>query len=208
MHVRTARGWHNGRLLNSGRLEPPVRSQRAAVPVSSGRYLGEHERVHIADRLREKASLRTIAAELGRSPSTISREIRRNGALWRGAEWTYRPQPRFTASMVMISDRPAEAADRAVPGHWEGDCVGGAGHRSAIGTLVERTTRFTMLVHVPNGHRAEHFHQALTTTISRLPPHLRRRPPPSVPTYLWVLVGAGRQSGTWSHGVVRGAESE
>ncbi|WP_369265282.1 IS30 family transposase [Streptomyces sp. R35] len=251
----------------------PVRSERAAVPASAGRYLREDERIHIADRLREKASIRAIAAELGRSPSTVSREIRRNGALWRGTQWTYRPhaaqaraearrprpkpgkigqsprlrdyiqeglerrwspeqiaqqlrrdfpddpemhvthetiyqalyvqgrgelrreltralrsgrarrkphrqsnkrQPRFTAPMVMISERPAEAEDRAVPGHWEGDCIVGPGHRSAIGTLVERSTRFLMLVHLPDGHRAERFHLALADTVKQLPPHLKR----------------------------------
>jgi IS30 family transposase len=76
--------------------------------------------------------------------------------------------------MVMISERPPEAADRAVPGHWEGDLIVGKGGASAIGTVVERTTRFTMLVHLPGGHDAVTVRDALATTILTLPSHLRR----------------------------------
>ncbi|HEX6922123.1 MAG TPA: IS30 family transposase [Actinomycetes bacterium] len=75
---------------------------------------------------------------------------------------------------VMISERPAEAADRAVPGHWEGDLILGARNASAIGTLVERQTRFVMLLHLPAGYGAEAVRDAITTTITTLPAQLRR----------------------------------
>jgi len=76
--------------------------------------------------------------------------------------------------MVMISQRPAEVADRAVPGHWEGDLILGKANRSAVGTLVERSTRYVMLLHLPDGGNAAAVRDALITTLGTLPTELRR----------------------------------
>ncbi|MFD5589802.1 IS30 family transposase [Streptomyces sp. NPDC058733] len=272
INTKTGRRWRNGRSAdNRQKAAPPI---HAVVPPSGpSRYLCEADRILIADRLREKASVRAIAAELGRSPSTISREIRRNRTNGPRGQWYYRPyaaqaradarrprpkpgkigqnpelrdfiqhhlerrwspeqicqalkgrfpdrpemhvthetvyqalyvqgrgelrrelaralrtgrtyrrphrsstkrQPRMAPNMVMISERPAEAADRAVPGHWEGDLIIGKGHKSAIGTLVERSSRFVALVHLPDGRQPAQMRDALIRTISALPAQLKR----------------------------------
>lgn len=77
-------------------------------------------------------------------------------------------------NIVMISERPQEVEDRAVPGHWEGDLIIGKGGRSAIGTLVERTSHFVMLFRLPKGRTAEGVRIGLTRTIAKLPAELHR----------------------------------
>jgi IS30 family transposase len=76
--------------------------------------------------------------------------------------------------IVSIAERPPEVEQRAVPGHWEGDLLIGKAGRSAIATLVERQTRFTMLIQLPHGRTAESVRTALTENIQRLPEALRR----------------------------------
>jgi IS30 family transposase len=251
----------------------------------SGRYLSFLEREEIALLFAQQFGVREIARQIGRDPSTISRELRRNAAT-RSARWDYRassaqwhadrrvtrPKASKLASddrlrtyvqdklsgpgrwspeqitrrlridfpddksmrvsheaiyqalyvqgrgalrrelteclrtgrairkpkrrqnvrgkrsippEIMISERPAEIEDRAVPGHWEGDLIVGSG-QSAIGTLVERKTRYVMLVHLPRlaelaegergwtGRGAETVRDALAATITTLPHELRR----------------------------------
>jgi len=234
----------------------------------SGRYLSLVEREEIAVGLAAGQSVRVIAAGLGRSPSTISREVRRNSrgrryyralaaqgqAQWRARRpkmarlagdavlrawvqdklehrWSpgqisvmlereFPDDPGMRVShetiyqsiyvqgrgalrrelavclrtgravrkprrregerrgripgMVMISERPAEAADRAVPGHWEGDLIIGAGNKSAIGTLVERSTRFVLLLHLPDGYSPDRVAAAMTEAMGGLPEAIRR----------------------------------
>jgi transposase, IS30 family len=264
---KTGHWWKNGgQVTRNGvtRVVEPVINRHPASP-GSPRYLSEDERVLIADGVRAGRSARSIAAGLGRCPSTVAREIMRNRdpvtgeyrphaahqhmlarrprpkqrrlasdhelrllvqgyldkhwspeqivrqlrvehsvtiaaetiyqALYSPAQVlqrdprvalrTKRPyrrprrrgdarRSRFIAPVRLITERPPEADDRTVPGHWEGDLIVGAYNRSAIGTLVERTTRYTLLVHLGGPSRAEALRDGLIELFADLPEALRR----------------------------------
>ena len=97
----------------------------------------------------------------------------RTGRVRRKSQGQQRKPRTLGENMIMISDRPAEIEDRAVPGHGEGDLIMVAGNRSAIATLVERQSRYVMLCHLPGDHTAETVAAAVTSQIKTLPAHLR-----------------------------------
>jgi IS30 family transposase len=123
-----------------------------------------HETIYQALYVQGRGELRRELARALRTGRAVRKPRRRDD----------QRQSRFPHPMVMISQRPAEADDRAVPGHWEGDLILGAGCQSAIGTLVERTTRYVLLVHLGRSHTADRVRDALAATITTLPAHLRR----------------------------------
>ena len=274
---RTGKRWRHGRTITTrdGRKlhYAPVVAAGAGRRVReiSDRYLSEQERVRIADLRQAGHGVRAIAEQTGRSPSTISRELRRNqdpdsgqyrpftahklavrrlarprpgkiaadpalrqfvlerlekrwspeqvsqalrrefpdeparhvvhetiyqavyrpelGGLSRGLPAQVlrtrrrrrrphrRPGERRSngiTAMTMLDQRPAGAAGREEPGHWEGDLITGASNRSAIGTLVDRASRYTILLYLPGRHTAEAVRDALIAAMSALPPRLRR----------------------------------
>ncbi len=123
-----------------------------------------HETIYQALYVQTRGQLR---ADLHRQLSLKRARRQHRGGPRRGGSTPY-------AEAFRISQRPAEVADRAVPGHWEGDLIIGAGTGSAVGTLVERTTRFTILLHLPGRHDADSVAEAMIREMSRLPEHLRR----------------------------------
>ena len=241
----------------------------AVEKVLDSRFLSLLERERIKDLQQEGKSIRQIAAMMGRAPSTISRELRRNtvgaggylphtahrlsvkrrprpktarlsmpGSLqdyvvsklamrWSPEQIAYRLRkdhphnremhvctetiyqaiyshakeqlrkeldrplrrgrlrrkprrsvaartPRFVDDMTLIRDRPESVDARQIPGHWEGDLITGSMNKSAIATLVERTSRFLILGYLPSGHDADTVRQSLATALGGLPSHLRR----------------------------------
>src|SRR6266705_1446484 len=118
------------------------------------------------------------------SPEQISAELRGELAVCLRTGRALRKPRRKVAerrgripNMVMISERPPEVEDRAVPGHWEGDLLTGKNKKSAIGTLVERSSRYVILLHLPNGHGAEEVEKATTAAAQQRPETMRRSLP-------------------------------
>lgn len=254
--------WRHGRTVRNTAGEwvhHPHVHQLAPPKPRHPRYLSRAERTTIADLWRENTAVRQIAREIGRSPSTVSRELRRNidssgryrprtadqlaiarrprprarrlvndlalrqvmqellGRRWSPEQvahelsvefpgapqrWLctesiyqaiYDPDVPVTrpakrrrrvqgltrrgrlSGMTMIADRPAEVDDRVQAGHWEGDCIMGAGNRSAIATLVERRTRYLLLMVAFDGKpTAEAMRDSIVTALLTMPPQLRR----------------------------------
>ncbi|NKR10435.1 hypothetical protein A5N17_12710 [Arthrobacter sp. D2] len=272
INPNTGLRWLNGRngvqgLVQQG-LDPRPRKAIPAAAVSS-RYLSEDERIYIADQLLARASLRSIARKLGRSPSTISRELARNrpdsrryhpfraqklaqkrrprprltklakdeelrryvvaclskrwspqqvcqalksrfpgeahrhlvhetiyralyqlsirpvpsgpARLLRSGKFSRQPRARtkvkprqYIADALKIGDRPAHVAKREEAGHWEGDLIMGKANRSAIVTLVERTSRFLIAFALRPGNRSENMRDQLIEALGVLPACMRR----------------------------------
>jgi len=151
------------------------------------RLLNHHSPEQIARRLREEfpedpemwVSHETIYQSLYvQSRGGLKRELARHlrtGRSMRKPQRTADQRRGRIPGMVMISQRPAEVEDRAVPGHWEGDLIlGSTQSGSAVGTLVERMTRFVMLLHLPGGHTADIVAEAMVAKMATLPEQLRR----------------------------------
>jgi IS30 family transposase len=171
------------------RARRPKRTKLASNPPLCARVVTDLERLwspqQIATRLREEfgddASMRISHETIYKTLYVQGRgELRRELArCLRTGRAKRKPRGRIETrgripDMVMISERPPEVEDRAVPGHWEGDLLIGKDGKSAIGTLVERSTRFVMLFRLPRGRTAEQVRERMTETVTTLPAALRR----------------------------------
>ena len=151
------RGWVQGKLER--RWSPEQISARLAAEFAGEPEMQvSHETIYQSLYVQGRGALRRELARSLRTGRALRKPRRKDGER-RGK----------IPGMVNISERQAEAADRAVPGHWEGDLLMGAAGKSAVGTLVERATRFTMLVPLPGGHDAPAVAGALTPVIAGLP---------------------------------------
>jgi len=103
----------------------------------------------------------------------VTKALRSGRATRRTQAQPQERKSRFREPMIMISERPPEIEDRAIPGHWEGDLIAGKQNKSAIGTLVERQSRFTVLLHLPDKHDAESVQAAIVSKLQNFPKLLR-----------------------------------
>jgi transposase, IS30 family len=135
---------------------------RTAFPDEPERHLA-HETIYQAIYLTYRGGLdrQPAALRTGRQARRRRRDVGQRAA-------------RLIDPGTLIDQRPTEIDDRLQPGSWEGDLIMGTGNRSAIGTLVERTTRYVMLLHLPDGRTAEHVRDALVRAFADLPPTLAR----------------------------------
>ena len=149
-----ARGWSPGQIAGKLKRDHPGRPE---LQVS-------HETIYQALYVQGKGSLRAEVADAIRCGRARRRRPRSRAGEARGK----------IPGMINISERPAEADDRAVPGHWEGDLIIGTENKSAVITLAERATRFCMIIALPEGRTAGQVAAALTEHITALPAQLRR----------------------------------
>ena len=156
------RDWVQGKLEDRWSPEQISVMLRREFPGDSGMRVS-HETIYQSIYVQGRGALRRELAVCLRTGRALRKPRRKEGER-RGK----------IPGMVMISERPAEVADRAVPGHWEGDLIIGKEARSAIGTLVERSTRFVMLLHLPAGYGADQVAEAMTQAMSGLPDAIRR----------------------------------
>ena len=127
-----------------------------------------HETIYVSLYVQGKGALRRDLTQCLRTGRAL-RKPRRHAARERAARGEHR-----IPGKLMIAERPAEADDRAVPGHWEGDLITGTENKSAIGTLVERTTGFVILLHLPHDHGAVAVAEAMIHKMAQLPEILLR----------------------------------
>jgi len=145
----------------------------------SPEQISNHLATTFPDRAEMRVSPETIYQALyvqgrGHLRADLHQHLRTGRAVRRPRRSTTKGPSGMIPDLILISERPAEVEHRAVPGHHEGDLILGSNCRSAIGTLVERQTRFTMLVHLPHGHGAVAVRDGLLATIKTLPQHLRK----------------------------------
>jgi IS30 family transposase len=142
-------------------------------PMQISKHLSEHHKDDDSMNLSHESIYRAIYIQgKGRLKEEL-KKLLRHGHPYRKPRKGAVPS-RFREPMINISERPAEANDRAIPGHWEGDLILGKSNRSAIGTLVERATRYCILLHLPKDHSAESVQNEVIRKMKLLPDHLKK----------------------------------